>query len=253
MDLALAYYSIQRFVYLKNTPSTNEYGANVSSINNPNYNYCVYTYNQTDGRGQIGRKWFSGQGENIACSFYYRINKLKVKDQFDINIAVCLALYDLIVQYLPNEKIHIKWPNDMYIENKKVAGILIQNQIKGYQISSTTIGIGINVNTQQFPEELPNPTSINHYAKNIHGINKLELLHQLSISLSEKLNQMTIRDMRSEYISRLYRINELHNFRSEEGEVFAGTIRGITQEGKISIDTEKGPQEFSFRQISYII
>lgn len=253
MDLALAYYSIQRFVYLKSTLSTNEYRANVSSINNPNHNYCVYTYNQTEGRGQIGRKWFTGQGDNLACSFYYQINKLNVKDQFNINIAVCLALYDVLEHYLPSQSIKIKWPNDMYIGNNKVSGILIQNQIKGHQISSTTIGIGINVNSKDFPKELPNPISINHYVKNKNGINKLELLHQLSIRLSYRLNQIVIRNMRSDYTSKLYRINEKHNYTKQNGETFSGVITGISDNGKLQMDTDNGIQEFSFREMSYII
>ena len=253
MDLALAYYNLQHFVYLKSTPSTNECRANVSSLNIPNHNYCVYTYNQTEGRGQIGRKWFSGEGENIACSFYYQVNKLNARDQFKINIAVCLALHDVLRYYLPSQAIKIKWPNDIYIDDMKVAGILIQNQIKGHYISTTTIGIGININSQDFPEELPNPISMNHYIKNNSDINKLELLHQLSIMLSHRLNQMVIRDMTTDYISKLYRINERHNYARKNEEIFSGEIIGISVCGKLLMNTNTGTQEFSFREMSYII
>ena len=217
------------------------------------HNYCIYTYNQTDGRGQIGRKWHTGSGDNLACSFYIQVHKTNVKDQFNINCAVCLALYDTINRYIPKENVKIKWPNDLYIDNKKVAGILIQNQIKGHQINRATIGIGININSQEFPEEILNPVSIYQLLKKESRINIIELLHELSINLSERLNQMTFRDVRTEYISKLYRHNETHKFHSEKDGLLDGRIVDITREGKLMIEINSNIKEFAFREVSYII
>jgi BirA family biotin operon repressor/biotin-[acetyl-CoA-carboxylase] ligase len=253
LDLRLSYYTIQRFVYLKSTASTNEYSTNVSSINSPNHNYCVYTYNQTDGRGQIGRKWYSGTGDNLACSYYLQVHNINVRDQFKINCAVCLALYDTITRYIDAESVKIKWPNDLYIGDKKVAGILIQNQIKGHDINSTIIGLGININAQEFPEDLPNPISLRQAIKEASTINKIELLHLLTINLSERLDKIEFRDMRSEYISKLYRHGELHEFQSEDEGHFRGRIVDISGDGKLMINIGSKIKEYSFREVSYLI
>ncbi len=246
-------YLIQHYLYLASTPSTNEFPTNVSSISNPNTNYCIYTYNQTEGRGQIGRKWYTGTGQNLASSFYFKVYNLDAKDQFLINMMTCLAIYELIKSYLPNEPVSIKWPNDMYVGDKKLAGILIQNQIKGNKISHTTIGIGVNINSLEFPEDIPNPVSLNHYIKEDKGINKLEFLHALSKKLSDGMNFMILRDMKKEYISKLYRLNETHSYRSEEDGLFEGRILDISQDGKLRMDTPRGIQEYAFREVNYII
>jgi len=246
-------YLIQHYLYLASTPSTNEFPTNVSSISNPNTNYCIYTYNQTEGRGQIGRKWYTGADQNLASSFYFKVYNLDAKDQFLINMMTCLAIYQLIKSYLPNEPVSIKWPNDMYIGDKKLAGILIQNQIKGNKISHTTIGIGVNINSLEFPDDIPNPVSLNQYIRDEKGINKLEFLHALSKNLSDGMNFMILRDMKKEYISKLYRLNETHSYRSEEHGLFEGRILDISQDGKLRMDTPRGIQEYAFREVNYII
>ena len=253
MELVIKQYLIQHYLYLASTPSTNEFLTNVSSISNPNTNYCIYTYNQTEGRGQIGRKWYTGADQNLASSFYFKVYNLDAKDQFLINMMTCLAIYKLIKSYLPNEPVSIKWPNDMYIGDKKLAGILIQNQIKGNKISHTTIGIGVNINSLEFPEDIPNPVSLNHYIRDEKGINKLEFLHALSKNLSDGMNFMILRDMKKEYTSKLYRLNETHSYRSAEDGLFEGRILDISQDGKLRMDTPRGIQEYAFREVNYII
>lgn len=248
-------YSIAKYIYLRSCHSTNDYGTNVSSISNPNQNYCVYTYNQTDGKGQIGRKWHMGEGLDIACSFYYSIDDLLAKHHFYLNMAVGLSVHDTVSEYVDDGQVRIKWPNDIHVNDKKIAGILIQNQIKGKYISKTIIGVGININTESFPEELPNPTSIMNSSTKDKNLSQLKVLHSLEKNLRRRLSQMQVAhaQARKEYMEKLYRAYELHYYENKEGELIEAKIIGISEEGKLQLSTKEAIKEFAFREITYRI
>lgn len=247
-------YKINRFIYLNRSTSTNEYAANVSAINKPNHNYCIYTYNQTDGRGQIGSKWYSGEQNNLAVSFIINNIKLSIKDQFELNIAVSLAIFETLSHYISPEIIKIKWPNDIYIKNKKIAGILIQNQIKGNQLSKCIIGIGLNVNETTFPDDLPNPISLFQSTHKERQYSLYSILKLLTELLQKSLSQIQITPSlkRKQYVSRLFRIEEEAHF-SIRDKLHLGTIKGIQQDGKLMVKVGQEIEYFGFREIKYII
>lgn len=252
MDPLVLRLVIDKFLYLKETQSTNEHATKLSSISSPNHNFCIYTYNQSDGKGQIGRKWYTGQGDNLAASYVINNVNLKVKDHFCLNMAVSVAIYRLISSYISSKKCTIKWPNDIYVEDKKLAGILIQNQIKGNTISKSVIGIGINVNTKNFPVEIPNPTSI---LKCNHGgspISLFEVLEKLTEELTQNLGSIKLfnEKIKAEYLRNLFRINEVNYYKSN-GKTFEGKILDVADDGQLKMDTKEGIQSFSFREISF--
>lgn len=242
-------YHIDKYYYIKTTPSTNSL-----SINNPNQNCCIYTYNQSQGRGQIGRKWYCNPGKDLATSFFVNIGDLKVKDHFTLNIAVSLSIYDSLIAFVGKNGLSIKWPNDIYFQEKKLAGILIQNQIKGLFVFKTIIGIGINVNSLMFPSELPNPTSIDLINNNGSQVSKLKLLQKLAEHLKINLGQMTFdrKGLESRYKNILFGMNEMRYFEKDD-QTFEAKIIDVSQEGKLLIDTAEGIQSFSFREVNYVI
>ncbi len=117
----------------------------------------IFTTNQTAGKGQGTNIWESEKGKNLSFSLLLEPIFLNPSEQFLITQFVSLAIVDTLKEYLLGD-VHIKWPNDIYIGKNKICGILIQNKIIGYQITTTYIGIGININQTKF-SSAPNPTS----------------------------------------------------------------------------------------------
>ncbi|MDD4637359.1 MAG: biotin--[acetyl-CoA-carboxylase] ligase, partial [Bacteroidales bacterium] len=113
---------------------------------------------QTQGRGQAGNKWSAEQGKNLTFSMVLYPEFVPVNEQFIISQVAALAVKETLSLYIPD--VSIKWPNDIYYRDKKITGILIENNLTAKVFSSSIIGIGININQQAFPENLPNPVSL---------------------------------------------------------------------------------------------
>ena len=139
--------------------STNTYALKLLSQIRPKAGTLISADYQTTGRGQMGRDWHSAPGLNLclSCILYPETN---AQNQFAISMAVALAVRDTVADFINQERVKIKWPNDIYVGDKKIAGILIQTSIHGNVIIYCVAGIGLNVNETDFPAELPNPTSL---------------------------------------------------------------------------------------------
>src|SRR5680860_150521 len=144
-------------IVLKDVESTNNY-ANQLILSNAEEGTVVLAQFQKKGRGQQGNQWESQSGKNLLASIILYPKFLKAGNQFLISKMVSLGL----VEYLRHEvrDVSIKWPNDIYIGNKKIAGILIENAIKGRNLFSTVIGVGLNLNQKNFLSDAPNPVSL---------------------------------------------------------------------------------------------
>eukprot|EP01137_Pigoraptor_chileana_P015025 Opistho-2@5140 len=105
----------------------------------------IITDNQTAGRGQRGNVWEASIGENLTFSLILKPNFLKASEQFQLNVAVSLGVLDCLSEYI-DEDLKVKWSNDIYFQNQKMGGILIENTLQGYQIGYSVIGIGLNIN-----------------------------------------------------------------------------------------------------------
>jgi len=246
--------SIEKHIYLESSASTNGFLTDYISKNNPQKNICAYTFKQTDGRGQIGRNWFSDIDKNITLSYLLHFNKLDIQNQFYLNMAISIAVSSFIRQYINEKQVFIKWPNDIYVNNKKIAGILIQNQLKGRLISRSIVGIGINVNQDMFPIDLPNPTSL--YLETDREFDKLQLIQALHEHICKALMnlEMNSKALLSPYLASFYRINAIHTFiRKETNTKFEGCIKGVSAEGKLLIEIEEDLEAFNFRELSFVI
>ena len=209
---------------------------------------------QTAGRGQRGNRWCSGKGENLTFSILLKFGNsggfpsLPVSGQFSISEAISCGICD----YLASKGIdsRIKWPNDIYVRNRKICGMLIENSLAGSDISSSVVGIGLNVNQRVFPPQLVNPTSMSLLTGNEY------LLEEELIILTGFLFPGGILpDRRDDYLSRLYRIGEFHEYTDcSDGSVFEGKITGVTKDGLLQVENRKGElKEFAFKEINYII
>ena len=240
-----------RYIYLDQVASTNEFAMTSLTRNDPTENICLYTYNQSSGRGQIGRSWYSDTDKNITCSYITSSPNFFAKDQFFLNQAFSLSIYDLVSAYV-KESVSIKWPNDIYVGDNKIAGILIQNILRSEWISSSILGVGINVNTLEFPSDLPNPISLgNITGKDYH---LLEVIHRLSSFLENRLRQLEDNkaSLAEEYDDLLYRKNREHLFTIGD-EKLPGIIRGVLPDGKLEVEVLGKRQVFGFREIHFVV
>ena len=211
----------------------------------------VFTGFQTAGRGQAGNTWESEKGKNLLLSIILYPESVSPENQFIISMTISLGISDLIDKYHPGCK--IKWPNDIYLNDKKIAGILIENSISGSILKSSVAGIGLNINQVNFPPNIPNAGS----PKQITGkeFDTEVLLKELLSELDKRYKLMLYGDresIRREYISKLYRLNEWSRYRSA-GSAFKGRITNISDEGHLIIENHGGKMmTFSFKEVDYL-
>jgi BirA family biotin operon repressor/biotin-[acetyl-CoA-carboxylase] ligase len=226
----------QNLVSLKEVDSTNTFLKNILSNSKPVPDGTVImAETQYAGRGQRENTWHAEPGKNLTFSLLLKPGFLSAQQQFDLTRAVSLGVYDALYPLL-RDSLKIKWPNDIYYGDKKLGGMLIENILHGSQIKSAVIGIGLNVNQENFPDNAVNATSI----KNI-----LQRDYELKNILAEICNNIEayylhlkagrIEYIRNTYLSRLYWLNEPRQFKSN-GQVFEGVIKNVKDNGLLVVD-----------------
>ena len=149
----------QHRIHLSEVDSTNNYARTLLRDTMPIEGTVITTDVQTSGRGQRSNSWSSEPNLNLTCSYILRPAFLAAKDQFMLSAAVALSVLDLIRDFIPQNEVKIKWPNDILVGEKKIAGILIENSVRGMRLDNGIVGIGLNVNQTEFDSSL-NATSI---------------------------------------------------------------------------------------------
>jgi len=235
-------------IFLPKWPSTNDIASEKAAKKTTNEGTLIYTDHQISGRGQRGNSWESREGKNLTFSVIFRPGFLEISSHFFLNVFVSLAIYDFLSTYVP-KGIKIKWPNDILCNDRKIAGILIENSIRGTSFTHAIAGIGLNVNQNAFITE--NAVSLSQICNREFDINNLLLL--LCEHLEHRYKQLEgsgLEKLEKDYISRLYRINEVHTFKAEK--TFRGKIRGIDETGRLIVETDEGLREFMFKEIEYL-
>jgi BirA family transcriptional regulator, biotin operon repressor / biotin---[acetyl-CoA-carboxylase] ligase len=236
-------------VFVPECHSTNTLALELSQQPSVPDGTIVITNNQTAGRGQRGNTWQTQPGKNLTLSVILKPAFLQVKDQFYLNIFTALAVQDA-VQERAGASVSIKWPNDVLVAGRKICGILIENQIRGSQVSISVIGIGLNVNQQEFSN--PNATSLASVWG--HELDLETILHHLCECLEARylqLRQASNSQLLKAYLEKLYWLNEKHVFESNNKE-FEGTITGIDVRGKLLVASGDQTLTFDVKEIRYI-
>ena len=242
-------------IRLNRVNSTNKYAVDMIAKSKPIEGTVISASFQYEGRGQIGRFWESEANMNITCSTILRPDFLEASDQFQLNIAVSLAIHDLICHFLGTKEVKIKWPNDIYVGDEKIAGILIQNSLMGKKISSTILGAGININQINFSADIPNPTSM---AIELNKAQDLELMFAWLFRFLTKrylqLKNGQIDNLKSEYLDSLFRKGLWSKFKNESEAIWEGKIIGVDDSGRLQIENKEGELKvFNFREVRYVI
>jgi BirA family biotin operon repressor/biotin-[acetyl-CoA-carboxylase] ligase len=232
--------------------STNSHAAMLIRNGEAPEGTVVLSLFQTDGRGQAGNKWESKKGKNLLFSIILYPSSVNPEEQFSISIAVSLGICDFLDSKINGCK--IKWPNDIYLGNDKIAGILIENSLIGENIESCVAGIGLNINQEIFSPSVSNPVSL----KLVTGIeyDTDACLKELLIDLDMRYRDLLYGDMekmRKEYVTRLYRLKEYYGFKAGKNS-FKARITGISASGLLKIEKDDGTkEEYSYKGINYIL
>jgi len=231
--------------------------------------FVLYTDNQTNGRGQRGNSWTTGKGENLAMSVLVKNTMLPASRQFVLNQWVALSVVAALQKYA--EGIKIKWPNDIYYDNKKMCGILIENtlSIKNNQteIGYSIVGIGVNVNQKVFASNLPNPASL------FQIIGKEANIRDLMFDIVDRMDffktlvtKQALEQLEMLYYENLYRKDEWHLYQPREVSLvptqirttptnaFEGCLRGVDLTGQLLLEHRNGQiKHYHFKEIEFVI
>ncbi|MFT4669479.1 MAG: BirA family biotin operon repressor/biotin-[acetyl-CoA-carboxylase] ligase [Flavobacteriaceae bacterium] len=207
---------------------------------------------QTQGRGQMGARWQSKQGQSLTFSMLKRFNDLHISDQSSITFGVSIAIKK-VLEKLRVPAISVKWPNDIMSYGEKLCGILIENQLEGSYVVSTIIGIGLNVNESQF-SELPQATSMRLATGNVFERNEvLELMWEEIQKQLEPLQSGNTLKLKSAYEASLFRRNKVSTFEDPTGFKFNGIILGVAKSGELLVEKEdESVQNFELKQIKLL-
>ena len=238
----------KNLIYLPTCQSTNDEAADLVRLGQGWEGTVVITDFQTAGRGQRGNQWLAQAGENFMLSLILRPHFLSTSQQFRLNVAISVGIYEFFKPYL-GESLKIKWPNDVYVDDQKLGGVLIENSIQGGRLEASIVGMGLNINQLLF--ENPRATSLRKATQKEYV--REELLPDLLASLEK--NYLLLRNghfdaLKMRYLQSLFRYQEQHNFRQAEN-VFTGMIVGVTDAGLLAVQIDNRLVYFDFKEISY--
>lgn len=245
--------SIAEFIRLEETRSTNSYLLDLLSSSEALPEGTVIAADrQTEGRGQQGGGgWESAPGLNITMSILLRPKKLYARRQFILSQIAALAVKETIDGY--SGGVTVKWPNDIYYNDKKICGILIENNLTGNYVSTSVVGIGLNVNQTDFPPMDVDPVSLSMITGRRHNCE--EIMRQtaerlLCIYADASRSASGLEAVRSKYSAALYRREGLHLYRDSEGE-FMASIEGVEDDGYLRLRPESGEtRRYAFKEVS---
>jgi BirA family biotin operon repressor/biotin-[acetyl-CoA-carboxylase] ligase len=207
-------------------------------------------YEQFAGRGQMKNSWESEPGKNLTFSIVLYPEFLEIRRQFQLSKVVSLGIYSALNKYV--KELRIKWPNDIYAGELKLAGILIENSIMSGSIKSSVIGIGLNVNQTVFVSDAPNPVSLQLLTNKHFDCDQLlrEILEGINFYYQLLTDRETAK-IDQDYLSALFRLNEWHEFKTEDS-VFSGEIIGVNEIGQLLIKNAQGKiLEFHFKEVEF--
>lgn len=236
-------------VYLPHCHSTNDVARTLDKSGTLKEGTVVMTDYQEKGKGQQGNVWVSEDGKNLLFTLILKPETWPATRQFYLNALISLALLKTVRSFLKDAKVEIKWPNDIYTNDRKLAGILIETTIKGADLESVYCGIGLNINQLHF--SLPTATSMQLIAG--HSFDRDDVLQQFLLTLEQDypLQEAKRSALFTQYQQQLRWRNEPHTFHMNNVEK-RGAIQGVDEAGRLVILTEEGLQTFGMKEIRFL-
>lgn len=233
-----------RLIYISSCESTNKEAMKYLSLADRFGFAAVYTQNQTAGRGQGDHIWETTPGLNITMSFIVRFKDLKIQDHFSISQRIALACRHFIAKQLPAFKVYIKWPNDILVNEKKIAGILIENILEGEFITRSIIGVGLNVNQTEFGANLPKAISLKNCSNIKYPIEQLiPVFFNETESMFSDLDHQSSSEINQQYNESLYLRGCGADFEAG-GTTFQAIVKEVGPDGRITVYKDGKFQSF---------
>ena len=243
----------ENIIYLSEVNSTNLYASQLIKDNKFSEGTVVVAQNQTSGKGQAENKWVSENGKNLTFSVILTPVFLSAERQFLLSKIVSLSIIDFLNKFSILD-ISIKWPNDIYVGNKKIAGILIENSIKGLKYDTSIVGIGLNINQTQFSADIPNATSLKILLNKDFDLK--ECLNSLLEKLETWYDQLKLQNYQlidDEYLNSIYNFNKFLPYIYMYQKITARII-GVNKYGKLQLEKEDNTIiDCDFREIEFTI
>ncbi|MEO6884649.1 MAG: biotin--[acetyl-CoA-carboxylase] ligase [Bacteroidia bacterium] len=248
----------RKIIELDSVASTNSYATELLHANTPAEGLVIFTKNQTNGKGQRGNKWLSEPLSNLTFSIVLYPHFLKAEQQFILTKTIALGVADFMSDLLLKEgisdEVKIKWPNDIFVGNKKIAGILIENSLRNETISNSVVGIGINLNQTFFGKDAPNAISVKILTNTTQNLNTC--LKNIFSNIEKRYLQLRfskINILEKDFLAKLYKYDEW-SFFMIKNEKTKGRITGIAASGKLILEHENlFFAEYALKEIAFII
>ena len=241
-----------KYIHLEQIDSTNAYLQRQQSEADIR-NWVVSADEQTAGKGMGSNGWESEVGKNLTFSLALDVGFLLAERQFLLSEAVAGGLIQALDTLLPAEKLHIKWPNDIYFENRKLAGILINSTIKANLMDVSIIGIGLNVNQMQFQDWPTHPISLKQITGKEYDLQPL--LEQVAESIYNKVEVLRTNpiDIEQDYLKRLFHYRTWADY-EVDGKILRLFMTGIDPFGRLML-VDKAEKEYCFdvKEIKFIL
>ena len=234
--------------------STNSYLA-ANAVDLP-HGTVVSTYVQTAGRGQRGNTWESEPNKNLSFSVLLRPNNIIARQQFFISEAVSIAIVNTLRRYITQHEVAIKWPNDIYVDDNKICGILIENTLCGSNISQSIVGVGLNINQRQFLSDAPNPISLIHYIDTETSLDAIldEVTDEIIATFDHYDTTQEFDALHHIYASMLWRREGFHPYSTPDGTQFMAQITNIAPDGILTLcDSQNNSRSFAFKEVQAIL
>lgn len=232
--------------YIQSVNSTNILLAEMLRESDLLEGFVVCANFQTMGRGQQGNLWESGKNKNLLFSILLYPKHVSANEQFLISQAVSIGIKRVLDKYVEN--ISIKWPNDIFWNDRKIAGILIENALQGNHIKHSIVGIGININQTEF-HNAPNAISLKQITGKSHS--RTKILQEICESILNIYHSQSAETIRAEYMQMLYRKIGYFSY-STQNETFEAKIAQILPDGRLELQDRTGEKRnFYFKEIQF--
>lgn len=233
--------------------STNQFLRDMVNAEFQSEGLVIQTEKQTAGRGYGTNGWESEEGKNLLFSLYLKPDFLAAANQFYLSKVMSLTLINVLEQISDKEGFSIKWPNDIYFNDLKIAGILMENSVQGNILSDSIMGVGLNINQKIFSDSLPNPISLAHITNKEWDKDEI-LMSILKIFNSEYENLMNtkFKHIKENYLKHLFRLNVKSKY-FIDNQIVEGTIVGIDEFGRLELLINNVVKIFGFKEVEFVI
>lgn len=215
--------------------------------------FVIWAGLQTAGKGLGNTSWHGEAGKNLSLSLLLKPRFLPPGKQFSLNKCIALGICTTLRQLSNRHAFSIKWPNDIYCEDKKISGTLIENRIQGHLFETCIAGIGININQTRFPADIPNPGSLKMLTGKTHDLEKclqalLKNIHEHYKLL--KNGQESI--INQKYLENLMGYQQQLSFQ-EEDTIFRAKVVGVSEYGKLILENDQGElKEYGMKEVVFL-